>query len=176
MTRILGLYINEFGYLCDKFDALIINNIKEALAEEEEDLSPYERRFRIVLASREAIYRRVMEQLAEESEYWKQVSRSYKYKELGRGIMKKIRVYVWDKAGYLIPLGSLPEKKAVEYLRRMGCTYRKAPPPAGWYREGLYIGKNRWESLRFLGVDGCRLCIRDKRGNISLEVNNPWNY
>jgi hypothetical protein len=165
----------------DKFDKILLGLLGEAMGKE--DVSPYEKRWDMAASRKDSTYREALAELASPryvpkyGPYWQNLLNRYKKQEIGRRIRKQIRWCMWQELGNYIPIKEYPEEKASCVLKNLGCRFVRRKGALGWYKEEKYIAKNRYEVLKKLGFEFCRVYINPATNKFTLLPGKPGqNY
>ncbi|OGI25774.1 MAG: hypothetical protein A3J76_00940 [Candidatus Moranbacteria bacterium RBG_13_45_13] len=172
IKNILGLRVHN-GHIADKFIMIFIRSLKlivgkldsiEGLCVEEE-IGPLEKRVDILENEEDKAYGKALLLLAElRPGYKKYLPKKKKAPRFISDLLKRrIRLAFWVGMGNEIPFRELNAVLVKKLLEEKRYAYRRKKDEMGWYRGGLFVGKNLFDALEHLekleAVDRSRLTV-----------------
>lgn len=169
MGQKLGLYLNKYGYVCDRFVAAFVEQLDKimGLLGNSRELKAIERRSEMIWFPQQQVYLEVLEKLVEIDDRFGRVLRiallNKKRRQssyISRRNMERIRLAIWRCLGNEIPVVNLDVERVRKALKKHGYVYVREQVGSGWYFGLNYIGKS-WQET-FVHMESF-LNMRDRR-------------
>jgi hypothetical protein len=174
IRNILGLGVRN-GHIADKFTIALIKSLERMMGKlssveglcVEEETGPLESRVEILGNEEDKAYGKALLLLAKlrpgYKKYLPKRGKKKKAPRLSDLLKRRMRLAFWVEMENEIPFRELNEVLLKNLLKEKGYAYKRKKGEMGWYRGGLFIGKNLFDALEHLGklevVDRSRLTV-----------------
>ncbi len=156
MGQKLGLYINKYGYVCDRFVAAFEKQLDKTMGflGNSKEFKAVERRSEMIWSGQQQVYLEILKKLAEIDDRFNRVLRIAllnkkrgEFSYISHRNMERIGLTIWRRLGNEIPVVNLDLERVKKALKNHGYVYIRDKLESGWYFGPDYIGKSWQEAF-----------------------------